>query len=163
MSEWKNAEQYCDPTAGQVQMNYDIQPGEVYQTTNGKVALIVKRHNNSLFSVLLLTDKQNETQVKVGGKAMYTNPEMLCWQYRSGIESYIDSIDEKDMLAILKRLAEIWGIEQPAAKKEKEPKDDENLKRLTKVRAESEKLKAQLEVVTNMYNTLLGKILEVRA
>lgn len=162
---YKNSEGYADPTAYEA-IRGMAKPGEIWEY-KGQVVLIVK--NQGTYCNILQLGEYKKGSMCIAGK-WYTQPGMLSYAFNDLLTKRVETLTADDCNEILQEVADTlelrvvqnWdnaaGLQQRLfvpleAEKEKiefiDPAKD----------AEIAAIKAQNEMLRNMYNDLLGKVI----
>lgn len=161
---YKNSEGYADPTAYEA-IRGMAKPGEIWMYKDREV-LIVK--NQGSYSNILQLGAYKKSSVEVAGR--YAQPGMLSYAFNDLLAERVETLPDVDFAEILQEVADALGMQTvggiAAANDESTKVDIERLLAREKpvilpveIDPEKEALKAQVEMLQNMYNDLLGKVI----
>lgn len=173
----KNAEGYTDPTAAATLTQPE--PGDIW-AYNNEMALVVKNHG-PFCSILLLMDKcggPDDIEIMTSKGPWYTDPRRLTYGLRRKMFRYLETVSVEDFDYTVEAVAMALAIELPReekataaektdtqeADKLREDLDymseqlDDTVRNLRIERQKATKAQNQLELLRDMYNELLAKV-----
>lgn len=183
----KNAEGYTDPTAAATLTQPE--PGDIWTHDGSNIFLVIKSHGPFCTGLLLMDDcgGPNDVEIVTGKGTKYTDPRRLSYSLRRKMFQYLETVDcvtfehvvtaVEDALAIdLLREAKATNTETTDTREAAELREQltialehikvlESLKNMDKAELDAahkatEKAKNQLELLRDMYNELLAKVVE---
>lgn len=176
----KNAEGYTDPTAAATLSQKE--PGDIWEYNNGE-CLIIKNHG-AFSSILLLVDTRSgvhDVQIQTANGPKYTDPRRLTYGHHAKMGCFIDTVSAADFGRVIEAVSVEVGLltvprdeadaenvqdlqEQLTAAQERvETLECEvDFKTASEAAADNtaEKARNQLELLREMYNDLLYKVLD---
>lgn len=157
----KNSEGYADPTACEA-IRGMAKPGEIW-TYKERECLIIK--NQGSYSNILQLGAYKKGSIEVAGR--YAQPGMLSYAFNDLLTECVEKITDAEFSAIREEVADALDIYETAKHYGDEAisAEIENLKRTAvimpvEVDPEKEALKAKVDLLQNMYNDLLGKVID---
>jgi hypothetical protein len=180
----KNAEGYTDPTAAATLTQPE--PGDIW-AYNNEMALVVKNHG-PFCSILLLMDKcggPDDVKIMTSKGPWYTDPRRLTYGLRRKMFRHLETVSVEDFDYTVEAVAMALAIELPREEKATaaEKTDTQEAEKLREevaqlqadlsamrdlavlkggmaeaARAGETKAKNQLELLRDMYNELLAKV-----
>lgn len=162
MDFYKNSEGYADPTAAEA-INGMAKPGEIW-TYNGKKALIVK-NQGKYCNVLMLSEKRKVDCIEIA--QYWAQPGMISYAFSSLLGECVGKLSEDEHDAVVGEIAA--ALQMPLIPKIIKNVADINLvyelveKQKIVIREkedEAQRLRGQVELLQNLYDTLLSKVID---
>lgn len=106
----RNGSGYYDETPVKSGVLTGPQPGEIWETSQGKEALVLKNQGN--FCVTLgLNDNQHQDTIEVVSRTVkHTNPAMLGYMFNNNFAQYVKNVPEETFLFIMEAVGERLGV-----------------------------------------------------
>lgn len=143
----RNASGYYDETPYKA-VFMGAQPGEIWNTTQGKEYLIVAKHNNNLYTVLALQENYKPDHLEITSRQqMYVNPAMIQYLFGQVLNDFVKELPEEEFNKVLEAVSDALCITVKVNKVEVEGSMAEvlNLKQtVDKQKEELQYLRAQL-------------------
>jgi hypothetical protein len=165
MSEfYRNSEGYVDLTAAEA-INSMAKPGEIWMY-KGRECLIVKNQSGHS-NILQLSTSWKKGSIEIG--SYYAQPGMLSYAFNDLLGERVSKLTDTEFNTVVEEIEE--ALQMRLIKKEcvqqKTPDDSWMHEQAEKQRIiirekedENQRLRGQVELMKNLYNDLLGKVID---
>lgn len=154
---YKNGEGYADPTAYEAVRGM-AKPGEIWSYKDKEVLIV---RNQGTYCNILQLGPFKKGSVDVAGR--YANPGMLSYAFNDMLTECVWKVSNEEFEAICDEIAEALNLGKSHGERTQTFDDPVSYARhgtvTSKVDKEKEALRAKAELLQNMYNDLLGKVI----